>query len=82
MNFVGWVGLAISWTILVADDWMEKAVFSLPLNGDSLWRNTWLPKAYQNLFYTRGSNVWGLGVHIHLSLDELLLVCSRSVDLV
>ena len=30
---IGWVGLAISWAILVADDWMERASFSL--YGDS-----------------------------------------------
>jgi hypothetical protein len=77
---IGWVGLAISWAILVADDWMEKASFSL--NGDSLWRNIWWPKAYQNLCHTKGSNVKGPRVHIRSSLDELSLVCSGSEDLV
>jgi len=47
---IGWVRLAISWAILVADDWMERASFSL--NGDSLWRNIWWPKAYRNLCHT------------------------------
>ena len=79
-GFIGWVGLAISWAILVADDWMEKASYSL--NGDSLWRNIWWPKAYRNLCHTRGSNVRDPRVHIPSSLDELSVVCSGSVYLV
>ena len=79
-GFIMWVGLAISQAILVADDWMEKVSFSL--NGDSFWRNIWWPKANQNLYHTRGSNVRGPRVHIPSSLDELSLVCSGSVDLV
>jgi len=76
--FIGWVGLAISWAILVADDLVERASFSL--NGDSLWRNIWCTKAYRYLCHTRGSNVRVPRVHIRSSLDELSLVCSGSVD--
>ena len=79
-GFIGWVGLAISWAIMVADDLVERASFSS--NGDSLWRNIWWPKAYQYLCHTRGSNVRGPRVHICSSLDELSFVCSGSADLV
>jgi len=77
---VGWVGLAISWAILVADDWMERA--SLSLYGDYLLRNIWWPRAYQNLCHTWGSNVRGPKVHIRSSIDDLSLVCSGNVNLV
>jgi len=79
-GFIGWGWLALSWAILVANDCMEKASFSL--NGDFLWRNIWWPKAYRNLCHTRGSNVRRPRVHIRSFLDELSLVCSGSVDLV
>ena len=71
-GFICWIGLAISWAILVADDWMEWTSFML--NGDSLWRIIRWPEAYGNLCHTRGSNIKGTRVHIRSSLDELSLV--------
>ena len=76
---IGWVGLAITWAILVVDDWMERVSFSL--YGDFLWRNIWWPRAYRYLCHTWGSNVRSPRVHNRSSLDELALVCSESIDL-